>query len=526
MPESSLPSPADCHSVLDALHIASHRAGLSTLAMEDATGAKLSYRKLWWRMHLLGGALQPSLRGAAGTPHTAILLPTSVAAAVTFFALHHIGRIPVMLNFSAGVKANQSAIRISGVRHVLTSKAFISKAKLEGLIEGIEEQVEVIYLEDIRGKIGKLAAIGALLQTWPGIPKTWVPKSSPQDAAVVLFTSGSEGTPKGVVLSQRNLLSNIAQAKLHLAFSTADKMFNSLPVFHSFGLTVGTLLPPLLGFGVYFFPSPLQYKQIPLLIKKSKATIFPSTDTFLRGYAAQASADDFASLRMVVAGAERLKPQTATLYREKFGIDILQGYGVTETSPVASANTPEDITEGSVGKLLPGMQANIKPVEGIEEGGELWLKGPNIMLGYMKAKQPGVVESAGEWYNTGDVVRMDERGHLFITGRLKRFAKIGGEMVSLAVVEDIAAEASPDAAHAAVAINDERKGEQIILLTEDTTLSREALIAAGKKLNAAELTIPKKIHVVEGIPRLGNGKVDYIAAGKIAFPAGGGDNGA
>ena len=512
MPEkSSLPPPANCDSLLQALSVTSDVVGLKTPAMEDATGARLNYFQLWLKLHMLGEALDKEL----GTQQrVGVLLPTSVVAAVTFFGLHRVGRIPVMLNFSAGLAANQSAIKITELDYIITSRTFVAKANLEDFASTIGKTTNIIYLEDISKRISKLKALAALPKLLMGVPADWVPDTNPEAPAVILFTSGSEGVPKGVVLSHRNLLSNMAQVKEHLEFSASDKMFNKLPVFHSFGLTVGTLLPPILGFPVYFYPSPLQYKQIPPLVRETGATIFPSTDTFLRGYASQAGADDFAGLRMVVAGAERLKPATTELYKEKFGIDIIQGYGVTETSPVASANTPENNVTDSVGTLLPHMEARVEPVEGIEEGGELHLKGPNVMLGYMKDEKPGVLQPAGQWYNTGDVVRMDG-DRIFITGRLKRFAKIGGEMVSLAVVEEIAFEASPDAAHAAVTIADERKGEQIVLLTEDAGLSREQLIAAGKKLDAAELYIPKKVQAVDEVPRLGNGKINYIAAKKL-----------
>ena len=333
--------------------------------------------------------------------------------------------------------------------------------------------------------------------------------------AVVLFTSGSEGKPKGVVLSHRALLAHVNQILEILPLRGHDKIFNCLPIFHSFGLTAGVLLPMLSGVRLFLYVSPLHYKLIPKLIRDTGCTTLFATGTFLNHYAMHAEVEDFSRLVYVVAGAEKLAEPVRALWAEKFGIAVLEGYGATELAPVLSVNIPGAHRPGSVGRLLPRIEARLFPVPGIKDGGELHVRGPNLMSGYYRHERPGVLEppasGAGPgWHNTGDIVEIDGDGYLYVVGRLKRFAKVAGEMVSLEMVEDIARAASADAMHAATCRSDLHRGEAIILFTTDSSLTREQLAAAARGLGFPEIAVPRRIKVVDPLPLLGSGKVDYV----------------
>jgi acyl-[acyl-carrier-protein]-phospholipid O-acyltransferase/long-chain-fatty-acid--[acyl-carrier-protein] ligase len=326
--------------------------------------------------------------------------------------------------------------------------------------------------------------------------------------------------PKGVVLSHRNLLANCAQSLTRVACNGSDKVFNALPVFHSFGLTAGLLMPLVAGVPVYLYPTPLHYRIIPELVYGSNATIMFGTDTFLSGYARVAHPYDFARVRLVLAGAEAVKDRTRQLYMDRFGVRILEGYGVTETAPVLAINTPLANKAGTVGRLSPLMQARLDPVPGIETGGRLYVRGPNVMLGYYRTENPGVLEPPSNgWYDTGDIVEIDAQGFITIKGRAKRFAKIAGEMVSLSAVEALAAELWPNLITLVVALPDARKGERLALLTTDPKCTREAFIQFARRKGATELMIPADILVVSKIPLLGSGKPDYVASLELAKKA-------
>ena len=338
----------------------------------------------------------------------------------------------------------------------------------------------------------------------------------PDDWAAILFTSGSEGVPKGVVLSHRNILTNAAQAAARIDFGRQDKVFNVLPVFHSFGLTVGMMLPLVSGVPIYLYPSPLHYRTVAELIYGVNATIMFGTDTFLNGYARVAHPYDFRSLRYILAGAEPVKESTRRAYMEKFGLRILEGYGVTETAPALALNTPMFNKFGTVGRILPGMEARLEKVEGVEEGGRLFVRGPNVMLGYLKVERPGVLEPPAEgWHDTGDIVTIDEQGFVQIKGRAKRFAKVGGEMISLAAVEMLAGELWPNTPSAVVAAPDPRKGERLILVTQQKDATRSQFIAFARERHASELMIPAEIMILDKMPMLGSGKVDMMSLNKL-----------
>jgi acyl-[acyl-carrier-protein]-phospholipid O-acyltransferase/long-chain-fatty-acid--[acyl-carrier-protein] ligase len=430
---------------------------------------------------------------------------------VATLALMSAGRVPAMINFTAGLNNILTACKAAQVTTIVTSRAFIEKGKLDALAAELAKQLRLVYLEDVRGTIGFADKMKGLLAA-----KKPLVKRQPDDPAVILFTSGSEGTPKGVVLSHRNILANAAQAAARIDFGRTDKVFNVLPVFHSFGLTVGMILPLVSGVRLYLYPSPLHYRTIPELVYGINATIMFGTDTFLNGYARAAHPYDFRSLRYILAGAEPVKESTRRTYMEKFGLRILEGYGVTETAPVLAINTPMFNRFGTVGRLMPGMTARLDPVPGVEEGGRLYVKGPNVMLGYLRAENPGVLEPPEEgWHDTGDIVTIDAQGFVTIKGRAKRFAKIGGEMISLAAVETLAAELWPDVPSAVAAAPDPRKGERLVLVTQKRDARRADFQAYAKQKGASELMIPAEVLVVDKVPMLGSGKLDYVGVANL-----------
>jgi acyl-[acyl-carrier-protein]-phospholipid O-acyltransferase / long-chain-fatty-acid--[acyl-carrier-protein] ligase len=493
--------------VFEAVAAAARTHGRGRVAAEDLTSGTITYRRLLTGAAVLGRVLAPL---AAPAEAVGVLMPNANASVALVLGLISSGRVPAMLNFTAGPANLLNACRAAQVRSIITSRAFVARGQLEKLIEGLEAgapgvQVKLVYLEDVRDRIGLADKIRGMLQG--GQP---LARRCADDAAAIIFTSGSEGTPKGVVVSHRNMLANIAQVAARIDYGRADKMFNVLPLFHSFGLTCGMVLPLVYGVPVFMYPSPLHYKAIPELIYKTNATVLIGTDTFLAGYARTANAYDFRSLRYVVAGGEPVKAATRAIFLEKFGLRLLEGYGVTETGPVLSLNTPMFNRFGTVGRMLPGIEARLEPVPGIAIGGRLLVRGPNVMLGYVRAERPGVVEPPAEgWHDTGDIVAIDEDGFLAIKGRAKRFAKLGGEMVSLAAVETFAHELWPEAISAAAAVPDARKGERIILLTDQAGADRSALLAHARERGATELMIPAEVRVVEAMPLLGSGKVDF-----------------
>jgi acyl-[acyl-carrier-protein]-phospholipid O-acyltransferase/long-chain-fatty-acid--[acyl-carrier-protein] ligase len=286
-------------------------------------------------------------------------------------------------------------------------------------------------------------------------------------------------------------------------------------VFHSFGLTGGLLLPLLAGVKTFLYPSPLHYRTVPELAYGINATILFGTDTFLAGYARVADNYDFYSVRYVFAGAERVKEQTRKVWSEKFGIRILEGYGATETAPGIAVNTPMHFKAGTVGRLLPGIEHRVEAVPGVEASGRLFVTGPNVMLGYLKTDAPGVLQPPPNgWYDTGDIVDIDADGFVTIKGRMKRFAKIAGEMVPLGGVEDLANKAYPKSAHAVVALPDPKKGERLVLLTNGD-VERGHLTATARQMGLPELFVPRSIVRVAAIPLLGTGKTDYVEAARL-----------
>jgi acyl-[acyl-carrier-protein]-phospholipid O-acyltransferase/long-chain-fatty-acid--[acyl-carrier-protein] ligase len=494
-----------------ALVAASRKFGRATPGQwEDQKPGAYGYGDLL-KMTLALGRL--GARVSVPGEHVGVLLPNLAATVALLIGLGAFRRVPCMLNYTAGTEGMQNACQVAGVRMLITSRLFLRKAGLDEQV-GALQGMRIHYLEDLRARFGlrdKLWLMGFAL--W--FPLAAVPEGDGEAPAVVLFTSGSEGRPKGVVLSHRALLANVEQIMNFLPIGPHDKVFNCLPIFHSFGLTAGTLLPLVSGSRLVLYPSPLHFKEIPRLIAQKQATVLFGSSTFLGHYARHAAADELRSLQYVVAGAEKLAEPVRRAWHEKFGVDILEGYGATETAPVLSVNRPQDNRPGTVGRLLPGIEARIVPIEGIEHGGALHVRAPNLLSGYYHYDRPGVLalpwSDLGEgWYNLGDVAELSEDGFLSILGRLKRFAKVAGEMVSLEVVEAMARSASGEAQHAATCIPDPGRGEAIILFTTDAALSRDQLAQAAKAHGLPEIALPRRIRVVEALPVLGTGKVDYL----------------
>ncbi|MHA7772493.1 acyl-[ACP]--phospholipid O-acyltransferase [Roseibium sp. M-1] len=494
--------------IVDRVIATTKERGFGSLAVEDPVTGKLTYGRMLTGISVLGRKIAGQTKGEDAV---GIMLPNANGAAVTVLAALSAGKVPAMINFTAGAENVLSACRTADVRTVLSSRAFVQQARLEPLAAKLEEKVRVIWLEDVKAEIGFADKIlGLLTRSRP------IARRSADDTAVILFTSGSEGTPKGVVLTHRNILANATQAAARIDFTPSDKVFNVLPMFHSFGLTAGTILPLISGVPVYLYPSPLHYRIVPELIYASNATILFGTDTFLNGYARVAHAYDSRSLRYCFAGAEPVKPSTRQVYQDRFGLRVLEGYGVTETAPVIALNTPMFNRAGTVGKLMPGMTARLEPVPGVEEGGRLHVAGPNVMVGYLKADNPGVVEPLVDgWHDTGDIVDIDADGFITIKGRAKRFAKIGGEMVSLAAVEALAGQIWPLHLSAVAAIKDDRKGEKLVLVTENPAADRSSFIAEAKARGAQDLMIPAEIRIVDKVPVLGSGKLDFAGVARL-----------
>ena len=494
--------------VVEALIEAAHTHGMNRVAVEDPVTGALTYRKLLAGAAILGRKL---MAFADESKPIGVMLPNANGAAVTLIALMSAGRIPAMINFSAGETNILAACKAAKLDTIITARGFIERGRLDGLVAALARQVRIVYLEDIRASV----TLTDKLQGFLNAKRPLVPRHA-DDWAAILFTSGSEGVPKGVVLSHRNMLANAAQAAARIDFGRQDKVFNVLPVFHSFGLTVGLILPLVSGVRIYLYPSPLHYRTVPELIYGVNATILFGTDTFLSGYARAAHAYDFRSLRYILAGAEPVKESTRRTYMEKFGLRILEGYGVTETAPALALNTPMFNKFGTVGRILPGMEIRLEPVPGVEDGGRLFVKGPNVMLGYLRVENPGVLDPpAGGWHDTGDIVSIDKQGFVTIKGRAKRFAKIGGEMISLAAVEALAADLWPDVPTAVAAAPDPRKGERLVMVTQQPNASRAEFQTYAKAHGASDLMIPSEIMIVPKLPLLGSGKVDQVSVAKL-----------
>lgn len=468
-----------------------------------------------------------------------IALPPGAGAAIANLACVLAGKTPVNLNFTAGPSAWSSAIRQSGIRTVFTANALREKV---GQLSWPEETRDFATEIKTTGKASVLLWLGAIFLLPAALLNLLLrlPRQGGDRECALLFTSGSSGDPKGVVLSHRNILGNIQQMSGTNLLRSSDRIMATLPVFHSFGFTVTLWCPLVRGLQTVSFPSPLEPRKIVDAIREEKATLFPGTATFLRPYLKKATPADFASLRAIVAGAEKVPASLTESFRDRFQLPILEGYGLTETSPCLSINLPEPNNTqakaadqqsgrpGSVGRLLPGIQARIVEADTgeivpLSETGLLQVRGPNIFNGYLD--RPDLTEKilVNGWFNTGDIVRFDDDGFIHVVGRLSRFSKIGGEMVPHGTVEETILSALEIGDFerpplVVVGVPDECKGEELVLLTVlPIALSglREKLAAQG----IPNLWVPRKIRQIETLPLLGSGKLDLKQCQTLAMGA-------
>lgn len=506
------PSQTLFQAFLDAVALYGRGAGI----VEDTRGVKQSYGQLL-KMSLAFGRW--ACRFSAEKEKVGVLLPNLSTTLSVVLGLSAMGRIPAMLNYTSGISGMQSACVAASVKSVITSRKFLESTKLdlEGKFLG---GARLLFLEDFHDEFSlpdRLWLLGFAL--WR--PRRVMHRVRRDDPALVLFTSGSEDRPKGVALSHSAVLSNIAQIKAVIDVSPDDRFLNSLPMYHAYSLTCSTLLPLLSGAWQFLYPNPLHYRIIPEIAYRKDCTWVFGTGTFLGHYARHAHPYDFYRVRYVLSGAEKLNQQAARIWSDEFGLRILEGYGTTECAPVLTLNTPTAYKPGSVGQFLPGIEYRIETVAGIENGGILHVRGPNLMLGYHlfddpEALQPPQSKFGQGWYCTGDVIEVDAEGYVTIKGRIRRFAKIAGEMVSLQVVENIALHVSPRHHHAATLQADRERGEIIVLFTSDPQLKCHMLAHAARRTGHAALAVPRRIIHVEELPFLGSGKVDYLTLKDLA----------
>lgn len=493
----------------DAFLDAVSREGRRTEILEDMNETPATYGYLLKASLALGRWIG---RRTAPGEAVGVLLPNLVVSVAVVLGLQSRGRVAAMLNYTSGPRGIESARVTARLRTVVTSRKFVTQAGLEPLIAALEG-VELMYLEDAKAEFSladRVWLVGFAL--W--FPRWVRDPVNPHSPAAILFTSGSEGRPKGVAISHAGMAANIRQIATVMDFTPADKVLNALPMYHTYSFTAGVWLCLTTGTKLFLYVSPLRYRAIPEIAYRRDATYLFGTSTFLGFYARNAHPGDFGTVRHVISGGEKLGEDVARVWLEKFGLRIFEGYGATECT-VISLSTPLAFRPGTVGRLLPGMEVQLEPVEGIRRGGVLHVRGPSVMLGYLTYEQPGTIQRVaseyGEgWYRTGDVVEIDAEGYLRIAGRVRRFAKIAGEMVSLDQIERVAVQASPDFAHAAVLKLESSGGETTVLFTTDPHLTRQRLVKATKVLGTQDLAVARNIIRVEEVPLLGNGKTDYV----------------
>jgi acyl-[acyl-carrier-protein]-phospholipid O-acyltransferase / long-chain-fatty-acid--[acyl-carrier-protein] ligase len=508
--ESAVLDARERHSLFDALLSALAAHGRCFQIIEDAQEKPKTYH------YVLKGALAIGRWIARRTErgeNVGVLLPNVIPTVCTIFGLMAFGRVPAMLNYTAGPVAARSACTAARVRTVIASRAFIEQAKLAPLVAALEG-LDIVYLEDIRREFGWADKLWLLaFALW--FPRLATRRARPDDPGVVVFTSGSEARPKGVVLSHENIITNYRQMATVMDFTPADRILNALPLYHTYSFTAGLMLCLLSGTRLFLYVSPLRYRAIPEIAYRRDVTGLYGTSTFLSYYARHANPLDFHTVRYVISGGEKLGEEVARLYLEKFGLRVYEGYGATESAPVIALSTPQCYRAGTVGRVLPGIEYRVEQVQGIEHGGVLHLKGPNVMLGYYRFSSPGVIQPPRSvygdgWHCTGDVVDLGEDGVVRVVGRLGRFAKVAGEMVSLDEVERIAQHVSPGKLHAAVVRAESASGETTVLFTTDRELTRSALLHAARELGRRELAVARRVVWMPEIPLLGSGKTDYV----------------
>ena len=496
------------------------------LAMADSTGQSLTYGHALIGSLLLGRVIR---RRTEGQDHVGILLPSSVGGALANIAVLAAGRVPVNLNFTVGSEAMALAIEQAGIGTILTSKKFLSKA-------GIEASPPMVFLEDLREEITRAARLAMLLEArllpFALLRRRHGGRKTIDALATIIFSSGSTGIPKGVMITHRNILSNIDGLAQIFPMDTTDRFIGVLPFFHSFGLT-GTLWFPLLqGAAVVYHPNPIDAKTIGELAAQYGGTMLISTPTFCNAYLRRCTKEQFARLKYAIVGAEKLREPLATAFEQQFGVGLLEGYGCTEMAPVVAVNRPNvgdgrdkqtGTKFGSVGHPIPGVAAKVVdrdtgegPLYGRE--GLLLVKGPNMMTGYLNQPERTAEVIRDGWYVTGDIAMMDEDGFIFITDRLSRFSKIGGEMVPHLKVEDAINGVLGEACSAVTAIPDPSRGERLVAFYTRADVAPEALWEQLCATDLPRLWLPRRecLVPIEAIPTLGTGKVDLRRLRQLA----------
>ncbi|MBW1635891.1 MAG: AMP-binding protein [Deltaproteobacteria bacterium] len=482
------------------------------LAIHDfSTGKKLTYKKALIASLLLSRIFSKKEKGFTG-----IMIPTSAGCILTKIGVLMSGRIPVMINYSTGAEQNAKyAQQKCDFKTIITSKALLEKIECP-YVEGM------VYIEDIMDSISTLQKLrAALVAALPAaLIKKLVCQGSTEDTAVVLFTSGSEKDPKAVQLTHKNLLSNISAVRPIFNFDSEDIFLCVLPYFHVFGLTVTMWLPLCHGMKMLTYANPLDYRKICSIIRQHSATFLVGTPSFLWGYLRKSQKGDFDSLRIIMAGADKCPDSLRDGFKNKHGITIYEGYGATECSPVISANSPEYDRPGSVGRPIPGLQVRIENYEtgeesGVREDGRILVKGDSVMKGYFNDFEQTSLHIRRGWYDTGDMGNLDEDGYLWHVGRLKRFVKIGGEMVSLVKIEDVLEKLLPEDAHCCIIeIPDATKGAKIVAVVTADLEEKTILKQMAKQLPA--IALPKIFLLWETLPKMGSGKIDFRSISEMA----------
>lgn len=477
------------------------------MSIDSHSESELTYGKGAVAAKLLSSLIKSRTRNK----YVGILLPPCCGNLIAFFGTLFSGKVPVMINYSTGTLSNiEIARKKCRADLFLTSKKFIEKL-------GVDATDDMLFLEDALHNSSLLSKLFSFLAVRFFPPALfsgsdgWNENDS--ETSVILFTSGSEKEPKAVQLTHKNILSTIAGTRKSLSFSPDEVLLSTLPMFHSFGF-VSNILFVTNNMKIVFYPNPLDYKTIGNTAKKYSPTMLLGPPTFFEGYISKCHRDDFKSIRYAITGADKLLEKTRTRFREKFGIQLLQGYGITESSAVAAFETPHENRPDSVGKPLLGTEIKIVNPETEEEmprnrDGLILLKGDNIMSGYFEDEEKTNEVLKKSWYFTGDIGRLDDDGFLWISGRMKRFVKVGGEMISLTMVESTLSECLPeDCECAVIGIDDEKRGSRIqAFVTTEKKIIRSLRDQLKKLL--PHIAIPKDFHVVEEIPKLGSGKNNY-----------------